>query len=344
MPSRHNQGRQNNQKDPEDEAPEGANSLAQKSNKRDSEDDPVHSAVAISPEAKQGSIVAYMASSPHPATPRRGVGKKKTRAIEDMMEELEDDEIQNTFDAIRRADAAAKQTLRDIEKERNDQATTKDTTNHSERNKLPTQDNENEEATSTSTGKRNSETGPNKNTTNREEPTNGKDSSTQLSEGPDTTDLNTQPKETQRDEAKTDKPQQNKVTEDKEQTKPGNKTNKRKKKPPKNKRKQKQSHILEAGPNGKAQLAGSPQTSDKVEDDTDKKDEVVKDKAYYDKIVADRTREFNFRINFTLLLTDSTGTLEEKKAKALTQLKEEVKTFQLLDPMVAKFPHHRTPT
>ena len=94
MPSRRNPGHNKRQKDPEDDCPEGANSPTQKSNKRDREDNLVHSAVAISPDAKQEGIVAYMAGSSHPATPRRGVGKKKTRAIEDMMEEAEDDEIQ----------------------------------------------------------------------------------------------------------------------------------------------------------------------------------------------------------------------------------------------------------
>ena len=79
---------------------------------------------------------------------------------------------------------------------------------------------------------------------------------------------------------------------------------------------QKQNHILEAGPNGREQLAGSSQAPEDAEDDKDKEEEVVKDKAYYDKVVSARKREFTFRINFILLLTDPTGTLEEKKIKS----------------------------
>ena len=58
----------------------------------------------------------------------------------------------------------------------------------------------------------------------------------------------------------------------------------------------------------------------------------MKDKKYYKKLVKDRERPFNFRVNFILLLEDPTGTLEQKKAKAIDQLKREVSTFSLLDP------------
>ena len=78
MPSRRNSDRNKHRKDSEDDCPEGASSQIQRSNKRDREDNLVHSAVAISPDAKQGSIVTYMSGLSHPATPRRGVGKKKT--------------------------------------------------------------------------------------------------------------------------------------------------------------------------------------------------------------------------------------------------------------------------
>ena len=105
MPSKRNSDRNKHQKDLEEDCPEGANAQAQKGNKRDRDDTPVHSAVAISPEAKQGSFVAYMTGLSHPSTPRRGVGKKKTKAEEDMMDDVEDDEIQDTFNAIRKAEA-----------------------------------------------------------------------------------------------------------------------------------------------------------------------------------------------------------------------------------------------
>ena len=186
---------------------------------------------------------------------------------------------------------------------------------------------------------RNLEIESNENPTHQEGLTNEDDSRAQPTEGPETTDAPTPSKEIQRnEEAKTDTSQKNKLTEDKGPEKPSNKANKRKKEPSKKKTKQKQSHTLEAGPNGKAQLAGSLQTAEEVDYDKDKEHEVVKDKAYYDKVVSDRTREFNF----TLLLTDSTGTLEEKKSKALPQLKEEVKTFHLLDPTVVFNPWWRS--
>ena len=103
------------------------------------------------------------------------------------------------------------------------------------------------------------------------------DTSAQLTEVPEVTDAPTSSTEIQCNEGvDTDKPIKDKLTEEK----PRNRANKRKKKPSKNKTKQKQSHILEAGPNGKAQLAGSLQTSEDAEDDKDKEDEAVKDKAY----------------------------------------------------------------
>ena len=110
---------------------------------------------------------------------------------------------------------------------------------------------------------------------------------------------------------------------------------KKKRKTPKKKQKKKQSHILQAGPDGKAQLAGS---SPGIDDDNTTEEETVKDKKYYKKLVKDRERPFNFRVNFILLLEDPTGTLEQKKAKAIDQLKKEVCTFSLLDPTLVLNP------
>ena len=107
------------------------------------------------------------------------------------------------------------------------------------------------------------------------------------------------------------------------------KTIKKKRKLTKKKQKKKQTHILQAGPNGKAQLAGSAPGTD---DENNTEEEKVKDKKYYDKLVKDRERQFNFRVNFILLLEDATGTFEQKEAKAISQLKKEVTTFSLLDP------------
>ena len=100
----------------------------------------------------------------------------------------------------------------------------------------------------------------------------------------------------------------------------------------------KQSHIIQAGPNGKAQLAGAATTKENKNED----EEEIKDKKYYDKLVKDREREFNFRVNFILLLEDATGTLEQKKSKAIHQLKKEVSTFSLLDPTLVINPWRRS--
>ena len=52
-----------------------------------------------------------MSGNAPPSTPRRGEGKKKNRATEDMEDDADDKEIQDTLDAIRKAEAAAKQTM-----------------------------------------------------------------------------------------------------------------------------------------------------------------------------------------------------------------------------------------
>ena len=338
MPSRHSSDHDNCQKGTENEWAEGPSSQTQKSNKRDREENLVHSAVAVSPDAKQGSIVAYMAGSTHPTTPRRGKGKKKTRADEDRIDEAEDEEIQNTFDSIRKADAAAKQTLNELDKERKDQITTENKITQPEENITLNEINMEEPLSKLLTTRKEQDTEHHEKPPHQVEEMNENITDTHLAGLSKTTDDAMPPKESQNEEEpKTDLQEKNTPTE-KTGEKQSSKPNKRKKKPSKKKRKQKQSHILEAGPNGKAQLAGSAQTTEDTEGDETTEQEVTKDKAYYDKLVSDRTREFNFRINFTLLLTDSTGTTEEKKSKALTQLKEEIKNFHLLDPTVVLNP------
>ena len=47
-------------------------------------------------------------------------------------------------------------------------------------------------------------------------------------------------------------------------------------------------------------------------------------------------------MNFILLLEDATGTLEQKKAKAIHQLQKEVSTFSLLDPTLVINPWRRS--
>ena len=48
------------------------------------------------------------------STPRRGEGKKKNRATEDMDDDSEDREIQKNLEAIRKAEAAAERTMREM--------------------------------------------------------------------------------------------------------------------------------------------------------------------------------------------------------------------------------------
>ena len=87
---------------------------------------------------------------------------------------------------------------------------------------------------------------------------------------------------------------------------------------------QKQKHVFEAGPDGKAQLAGTPK-KELVKKSTEKKAEEYK-------------RPHQFRANFTLLLEDPTGTMVEKKAKAITQLNTLAKEFELVDPSIVLYP------
>ena len=224
-----------------------------------------------------------------------------------------------------------------MDKELEDQALAKDNTRHSEEKKSSNQDGVNEEPTKSlteTTETRGSEIVIVENLTQQDKLTTGVDTSAQQTKVPEINDVTTPPTKNQRNEGvNTDMSTKDKQPKDKTPKKSRNRVNKRKKKPSKKKKKQKQNHILEAGPNGREQLAGSSQAPEDAEDDKDKEEEVVKDKAYYDKVVSARKREFTFRINFILLLTDPTGTLEEKKSKALTQLKEEVKPFHLLDPL-----------
>ena len=49
-----------------------------------------------------------------PATPRRGEGKKKNRATVSMDDDADEEEIQDNLDAMRKAAAAAEQTIREM--------------------------------------------------------------------------------------------------------------------------------------------------------------------------------------------------------------------------------------
>ena len=306
MPSAHNQDATEHQKLVNDTATEGGEEIPLNGNKRDRDGTPVQTSVAVTPETRRGTIVAYMSGNTLPTTPRRGEGKKKTRATEDMEDDAEDQDIQNKLDAIRKAATAAQMTAKemgvDSEKE----------TEHNE----------------TSTGSTNNKQPPNRQNAHNESTTESRNNN-ELQESP-------QNEQGDATNSSSDTSQhQERHTEGKQKH-----TTKKKRKANKKKQKKKQSHIIQAGPNGKAQLAGAATTT---EDNKNEDGEVIKDKKYYDKLVKDREREFNFRVNFILLLEDATGTLEQKKSKAIQQLKKEVATFSLLDPTLVINPWRRSP-
>ena len=114
MPSRPKQG----SKEPQNHSVNTGTGEGEKTpptrNKRDREDLPVQTSTAVTPEAKKGTIVSYMSGNALLATPRRGEGKKKNRSTESMDDGTEEKEIQNNFDAIRKAEAAAEQTIREM--------------------------------------------------------------------------------------------------------------------------------------------------------------------------------------------------------------------------------------
>ena len=262
--------------------------------------------VAVTPEAKRGTIVSYMSGNTFPTTPRRGEGKKKTRATEDLDDDAEDKNIQDNFDAIQKLEAAARQTMKEmsVDMEKNTDSN-KRRANGSTKSKEP----------------------PTTHPTPHSEPTIR------------ARQANALPEASQNDEGDVKNPSSNTNPQKEDHTKGNPKEkNKKKRKPHKKRQKKKQSHILQAGPNGKAQLAGATPGTEDVNDE----EEEVKDKKFYDRLIKDREREFNFRVNFILLLEDATGALDQKKAKAIHQLKIEVSTFSPLDPTLVVNPLRRS--
>ena len=110
MPFRANHSSTKPQKHSEKINAEEGEESPQKGRKRNREESPVQPAVAVTPETKQGIIVSYMSGNASPSTPRRGE-KKKIRPTEDMEDDADDKEIKYTLDAIRKAEAEAKQTM-----------------------------------------------------------------------------------------------------------------------------------------------------------------------------------------------------------------------------------------
>ena len=72
MPSRPKQNPKEPQKHPDNVAAEGGEKSLPNRNKRDREGASVQNPVAVSPEAKKGTIVSYMSDNTLPTTPRRG--------------------------------------------------------------------------------------------------------------------------------------------------------------------------------------------------------------------------------------------------------------------------------
>ena len=114
MPSRSKQSSNDPQKHSDNNAAEGGEEFPPNGNKRDRDGALVQTSVAVTPEAKRGNIVSYMSRNTFPTTPRKGEGKKKTRATEDLDDDTEDKDIQDNFDAIRKAEAAARQTMKEM--------------------------------------------------------------------------------------------------------------------------------------------------------------------------------------------------------------------------------------
>ena len=124
------------QKHLDDNAAEEGEKCPSNGNKRDREGAPVQISVAVTPEARKGTIVSYMSGNTLPATPRRGQGKKESRATEDLEDDIEDKIIQDNFDSIHKAEAAAQRTMEEmgVETERKT-GPTKETANSTSKNK-----------------------------------------------------------------------------------------------------------------------------------------------------------------------------------------------------------------
>ena len=114
MPSKAKQSSTEPEKHSNNIAAEGGKKSPPNRNKRDRDEPLVQTSVAVTPEAKRGTFVSYMSGNALPTTPRRGEGKKKNRATEDMDDDFEDKEIQDNLDAIRKAEAPAEQTMREM--------------------------------------------------------------------------------------------------------------------------------------------------------------------------------------------------------------------------------------
>ena len=114
MPSRPKQDATEYQKPLDNTAAEGGEGPPLNGNKRDRDGALVQTPVAVTPETRRGTIVADMSGNTLPTTSRRGEGKKKTRATEDMEDDAEDQDIQDNLDAIRKAAAAAQMTMKEM--------------------------------------------------------------------------------------------------------------------------------------------------------------------------------------------------------------------------------------
>ena len=114
MPSRSSQDPKEPQMHSENKGTEEGERTTSNRNKRDREDPAVRTPTAVSPEPKKGSIVSYMSGNAPPATPRRGEGKKKNRSTESMDDDADEKEIQQNLDAMRKAAAAAEQTIKEM--------------------------------------------------------------------------------------------------------------------------------------------------------------------------------------------------------------------------------------
>ena len=106
MPTRTNASSKKPQKKGLTQLLEGSDRIQLQDNKRDREECTVQNPVAISPEIKRGTIVAYMSGANQPATPRRGEGKKKSRVNEHMEDSTDDEEFYDNREATKKANAA----------------------------------------------------------------------------------------------------------------------------------------------------------------------------------------------------------------------------------------------
>lgn len=96
-----------------------------------------------------------------------------------------------------------------------------------------------------------------------------------------------------------------------------------------------QTHVIQAGPDGKAQVRSRSRNNDTS---LPQQENGHKDEQYWKTWVQERERSTKIRVNFTLVLNDASGSLQEKKTRAISQLMEEARNFALLDSTTVFYP------